>query len=757
MLKAVFLLVAGLGYTLSFLLFSCYRTKEAKYIRWTRAWQFSPDALGGFSNRSLILISLAGLFLELLMIRWISSEIRIFAYFKNFVLIACYLGFGLGCALCRRRINLLAMLAPLMLLALFVTLPWEPLRKMVSELPDSIGAFSSVHIWSVPAMSFTQQSTRQLLGAIAIIVPLFAFITLVFMPVGQLVGWYLEKAANGIAAYTTNVLASLAGILLYTLLCFAYQPPAAWFAIGGVLLTILFWKSPVLRWSAIAAFGFCIALAAISPGKDKTVFWSPYQKLTLTNWEDGHEVVGYNVNTNDSWYQVMINLSPQFVAGHQRLLRGVPIEWNAYNLPYRFHPDPPSVLVLGAGTGNDVAAAVRNGAARVVAVEIDPLILDQGRRLHFEKPYDSPRVQTVVDDARSYLQNGKEQFSLILFSLLDSHTTSSYFSNIRIDNYVYTVEALAAARRLLKPDGLFIVKFWVDRPWIAGRLHGLLTKVFGHPPVQLEAEPSYTTEGSFFVTGSEAALARAMSDPGLSGYVRQHGNIRMQTARLTTDDWPYFYQQEPGLPISVLLISLVLALVCWWAIRETGSGGRWIEWHFFFLGAAFLLLEAQIISKMALLFGTTWLVNSIVIGALLLLIVGANVLVQWKPSLSIRMAYAGIFACIAISYAVPLETFFFESIWLKMLSSALVLCLPVFFAGIVFIRSFARAGFTGSALGSNLMGSLVGGLLESLSMWTGLKSLLLLAAVLYLASYFFMHQEAEKTSVEAEAISIPAT
>jgi len=737
MLKLVFLLVAGLGYIISFLLFSCYRAKEAKYIRWTRPWQFLPGELGGFSNRSLILVSVAGLFLELLMIRWISSEVRIFAYFKNFVLIACYLGFGLGCALCRRRINLLATLAPVMLLAMFVTLPWEPLRRIVNELPDAIGAFSGVHIWSVLPVS----STTQLFGAIVLIVPLFAFITLMFVPVGQLVGWYLEKATKGIAAYTINVLASMAGILLYTLLCFEYQPPAVWFAIGGLLLTVLLWRSPRLRWSAAVAFGFCVILTSLGTGKGRSVLWSPYQKLSISPWKSGNETIGYTVNTNDNWYQVMIDLSPQFVTGHQNLLRGVPIEWNAYNLPYQFHPKPPSVLVLGAGTGNDVAAAIRNGAGRVVAVEIDPLILEQGKRLHFEKPYASPRVETVLDDARSYLQNGKERFDLILFSLLDSHTTSSYFSNIRIDNYVYTVEALAAARRLLKPDGLFVVKFWVDRPWIGGRLRGLLTRVFGYPPVLLKAEKSYTTEGSFFVSGSQEAIGRAMANPNLAAYVKSHENVPLQEAAITTDDWPYFYQQEPGLPSSVLIISLVLAVVCWWAIRETGYGARWMQWHFFFLGAAFLLLEAQIISKMALLFGTTWLVNSIVISALLLLIVGANALVQWKPDISSTFAYTGIFISMAISYSIPLETYFFDSLWLKVLVSALVLCLPVFFAGIVFIRSFASAGFSGNALGSNLIGSLVGGLLESLSMWTGLKSLLLLAGFLYLVSFLFRHEE----------------
>src|SRR5579864_740901 len=75
----------------------------ATLSRWQMMWEFSPDTLGGFTWRNLALWSLLSLFMELLMIRWISSEIRIFAYFKNFVLIACFLGFGLGCYLSRDR------------------------------------------------------------------------------------------------------------------------------------------------------------------------------------------------------------------------------------------------------------------------------------------------------------------------------------------------------------------------------------------------------------------------------------------------------------------------------------------------------------------------------------------------------------------------------------------------------------------------------------------------------------------------------
>ena len=173
--------------------------------------------------------------------------------------------------------------------------------------------------------------------------------------------------------------------------------------------------------------------------------------------------------------------------------------------------------------GNDVAAALRNGAQGVTAVEIDPMILELGRKLHFEHPYESPKVHVVNNDARSYIENSNEQFDLIVFSLLDSHTTTSHFTNIRIDNFVYTVEAMRAARKLLKPDGLFVIKFEVGTPWIAGRLNELVTTAFSTPPLALDVEGAqYGTGGHvhFFIAGSKERIATAMADPDVASFVR---------------------------------------------------------------------------------------------------------------------------------------------------------------------------------------------------------------------------------------------
>src|SRR5690349_15149046 len=161
--------------------------------RWSTQGDFSPEDLGGFSWRALALWSLLSLFMELLMIRWVSSEIRIFAYFKNFVLVACFLGFGLGCYLARRKINLLVMLVPMVVLVTIIQLPWAALRLVVQQLAAFIGASTNVQIWYLPSAT-----TLPLLAvATAVVVPIFGLIAFFFVPTGQLVGWYLENSPNG--------------------------------------------------------------------------------------------------------------------------------------------------------------------------------------------------------------------------------------------------------------------------------------------------------------------------------------------------------------------------------------------------------------------------------------------------------------------------------------------------------------------------------------------------------------------------------
>ena len=74
---------------------------------------------------------------------------------------------------------------------------------------------------------------------------------------------------------------------------------------------------------------------------------------------------------------------------------------------------------------------------------------------------------------------------------------------------------------------------------------------------------------------------------------------------LATDNWPFLYMRAPDLPrhyvVALALVLFVSALAVWFA-RGAGTGSRW-SWHFFFLGAGFMLLETKSIVQFALLWG----------------------------------------------------------------------------------------------------------------------------------------------------------
>ena len=733
MVHPMLLLVVVVGYAIAFSLLGLYAEVGNTEKHRTSFGSFELPL--PFSYRQLFILSLLGLFFEMLMIRWLSSEIRIFAYYKNFVLIACFLGFGLGCALCRRRVHPIALAVPIIFFTVLVAAPIPGMHDAVLNLTTLVGMTSQAQIWEIAvpdSLSYTALAV-----AIVAVAPLFACVVFTFIPIGQVVGAMLETAPRGLLGYSVNVIGSLVGIVLYTLICFFYQPPAIWFLVGAVLLGFVFLQQ---RKSLLVFAGSCLVVAAaltLWVSKVSSVYWSPYQKLALTAVWDNDEIVAYWLNTNDSWYQQILNLSPDFLERHKNLTAGESPTWRPYDVPYRFMSSPQSVLILGSGMGNDVAAALRDTNARVTAVEIDPLILELGEKLHFEKPYQSPRVQIVNDDARSYIQNSHNKFDLIVFSLLDSHTTASSFSNIRIDNFVYTKEAMSRARELLNPDGLMIVKFQVNVDWIGERLSGLIQQVFHAPPFEVAAVSRYGTGGNFYIIGSPEAMRRVSQDPSLPNLPRMAPVSHMT---LTTDDWPYFYQKERGVPAAVLGMSGFLICFTWYLVRRLlGTGHQKISqaWstHFFLLGAGFMLLEAQIISKMALLFGTTWVVNSIVVSGLLLLIVISNLIFERWKSYPLALPYAGIIVSAMAAYFIPLRALLFEHLSVRITIATLSLCLPVLFAGMVFIRSFSDARFSGAALGWNLIGAVLGGMLETISQATGIRALVLIAIGLYMGSW----------------------
>ena len=303
---------------------------------------------------------------------------------------------------------------------------------------------------------------------------------------------------------------------------------------------------------------------------------------------------------------------------------------------------------------------------------------------------------------------------------------------------MYTRESLAEARRLLSPNGIVILSFGAERGWLADRLVGMARDVFGHEPLTYEETkiPRQCGGGGNLavVCGRHPVSLADVRDPALREFIRARQIHMPGTARPTTDDWPYLYLQHARIPKLHIVTSLaILAAVVLAGLRVLGLK-QGLDWHFFALGAAFLLLEVQTVSRATLLFGMTWVVNAIVISAVLVMILLANLVAARCPRLPPAVSVVGLFVALLALAVVPLDVFNHLGGTTKLIAASAFLTAPILFGGIIFIRSFAACGDKARALGANLLGALVGGLLESLSFVTGIRALILLAAAFYIAA-----------------------
>ena len=688
----------------------------------------APDLPDRWNLSTLFLASALTLFAELALIRWVATEVRVFAYVKNLALLLCFLGFGLGCAPARQRPRWQTAATALIGLIAIVRLPWRGPQVMES-LSQYLGAAQDVEIWATHAV----HDTSGFLLAVAVTAILLLLITYIFIPIGQTVSRQIELAPRTLYGYSWNLAGSLAGILAFFAVSWLALPPAIWFTMVLAGMALLESNRSNTIWLAAAVLP--VALLLFDPSTPHHFnLWTPYQQIEVEDQylPDG-EVRDTQIRVNHTGYQITVDLSPDFLARHPNLLTEVPDE-NPYNLPFRFTSPNPRVLVVGSGTGNDVAAALRHQARAVDAVEIDPKIFALGRR-HPEHPYDDPRVSPHLTDARAFMKRTTERYDLILFGLLDSHTQLSDYSNMRLDNFVYTEESFREARALLAPGGVLFLKFQINHSFVGQRLAEMLTRTFGKPPVVFLAPSSYTAGATCFAISPTGQVeASVAADPRLRQFVfdRRPAFLALPEVAVTTDDWPYLYHQGHWIPgIFYLLSALVilLAVVLYFQIPEARS--RVPSLFFFSMGAGFLLLETQVVSRLALYFGTTWQVNGIVIAAILSALLLANFVIEKQPRAWPRArTLIGILAGIACAYFVPFNRIP-GSAALVGSFAALIFAIPVFFAGLLFAAEFRSADSPAAALGANMLGAVVGGLLENLSLIIGMKALLVVAALLY--------------------------
>lgn len=670
----------------------------------------------------LILITSLSLFLELAVIRWVSGEVQIFSYFKNLPLLAAFLGLSIGFAQVGKGRDFLRTFAPLLaiLTALVIAFRISAFRR------GTIIPGDEEFVWVATELSHWLE-----LGLfLGIVLIFFLLIMFLFVGLGHATG---EEMAlhEPVPAYIVNILASLLGVWVFTLLSYIQTPPAVWFGLAllGVGSYLAYRKA--FNPGTVAVFLVITAAIAIS---GLGAIWSPYNRITVSKMDSNTNppfTIGYNLEIQQIFYQQAVDLSGPFIdkLKQEDPDNGMIAEYvvHLYDLPYQFMPQGSKVLIVGVGMGNDAAAALRGGAYQVDAVEIDPRIQQLGSQLHPEQPYSDPRVHAIVDDARSYFNKTSEKYDAVIFGLLDSHSLLSAMSSVRLDSFVYTVESFEQVRSHLNDEGIVVVNFAIaQNHWIEERIGRILVEVFGAGNIYNFHGPMGTT----FIAGSlssedikQAQLTTWRADPAY------------ENLSLSTDDWPYLYMQARKIPAAYWQALLVVILASLAIMVRSFPDALRPVWHFWLLGAAFLLIEFKSITELALLFGTTWLVNTLAISGVLLMALFANLYVLRAKRVNISLAYILLFASMAVSYLFPLDALTGLSAVVKGLVGMVLLSLPLLFAGVIFSESLRRYGETARPLASNFSGSVFGGVLEYGSVLWGIKSLYLIGALLYVGAW----------------------
>jgi SAM-dependent methyltransferase len=662
----------------------------------------------------LFVASFLLLYFELVMIRWIPGHVRVLAYFTNFVLIACFFGMGLGLMLSRLKRDL----SPFLVGGIALLVVLAIVFKWLWVGGDAIVIF----------LEYEGQAKNYI--ALAPVLAVFYMgIAVAFVPFGQVIGRAFQ--GDSLTDYSLNLFGSLTGIAVFSIYSFLSLPAWCWFLLGLPLLLMLV---PPRFPSRIGTTVISALLVLVVWNLDRGTIWSPYHKLEIVpakydpKTPDYHPYnlgsdakqlpldVAFNLRVNDDFYQNAVDLSDEAVARYPVLRAWRDASFTVCNL----HRPLDRVLIVGGGTGNDAAAALRCGAKHVDVVDIDPKIVEIGRAMHPEHPYSNPAVHVTIDDARHFFHGATPGYDAVVFAFLDSHRLLSTFSSLRLDSYVFTVESFEEARRLLSPSGVQITAFA-----LAGfhtRFYEMLRAAYGEEPIIPGDSKIYYLSGP----GAQIGTGLLVHPRPVDG-----------AAVLATDDWPFIYAQARNIPFQYLCALAIMLGISFLAVRWIAGSSAIPDWHFFFLGAAFLLLETHNVTATALAFGSTWYVNSVVFASILAMSLLSNFLMakfRTMEELPVVLIYGGLFAALALNWFLPVGLLAGTSFPIRFLTVGGTSALPVFFAGMIFARSFKTTTNPTYALSSNVLGSVAGGAIEYVSLITGLKFLILIMAVLYGAS-----------------------
>ena len=721
----------------------------------------------------LFLISFLILFFELACIRWFGSMVVFLSFFTNIVLLATFLGMSVGCLSASRGTDWMKTVMPLLLLAVVLACGTLWAYNHSTQIIIDVGGQGS------PQQVYFGTEYRagdpskfvvpiELLAAI-----FFVLIAFVFVGLGNVMGTAFNQAQDRLLAYISNIIGSLAGITAFALASYLWTSPMVWFAVE-----IALWLYFLRRRTVVQLYCGLAVLLLISFVSYNTTIRSPYQS-------DDPSQHTLNRPIWSPYYKILYNPRTKTITtnniGHQSMVQ-IQEDGSGYSLPYLLNRDAggqpfQNVLIIGAGSGNDVSAALANGAKHVDAVEIDPSIYMLGRAEHPNRPYRDPRVTVYIDDGRSFLRRTHQKYDLVIYALVDSLVLHSGYSSLRLESFLFTKEAFQDVAARLRPSGMFVVYNYFRQGWIVGRIVGMSEQAFGSTPLVISLpyvasiRPADQEFGrlNMILSGSNAPSLTAIhqrfeqlqsfwvnkrpalnasfngfgaQSPAIAGLATSDWNRIAPSSvdttgvkQLPSDDWPFLYLREKMVPaLNLRSMAMIAGLSLGMIYMFSPVRSVRVNWRMFFLGAGFMLLETKSVVHIALLFGSTWIVNSVVFFAILVMILASNLYVLVFKPIKLWPYYVFLVASLAINIVVPMSKFLGLPGWEKVFASCTVVFVPIFFAGIVFGTLFRDSSQPDVDFGSNIAGAVLGGLCESLSLVFGFNRLLVIAVVCYLLS-----------------------
>jgi hypothetical protein len=650
----------------------------------------------------LVLTSGTLLFVELVLLRWIPANVTYIGFFSNFLLMASFLGIGVGILVGRR----------------FANVAWSPFPGLLLLVVGLIlGAKLDVQLRATNEIFFGLSESHAADVNFAVLPLVFVLVAAVMGALALPLGLLL-RSMPPLRAYALDIAGSIGGIGLFSALSVVSLQPPVWFGVLALLLTGLALARRPNRFSLInAAFmlaTFGLVLGATASGD----LWSPYYRISVERPAGSDATISVNGIPHQAMHAVPADPS---------------VAEPFYDQVYQWFPGRTfaHALVIGAGSGTDTAYALANKVQAIDAVEIDPRILELGEREHPDRPYADQRVRRYVDDGRAFLRSSSERYDLIVFALPDSLTLVSTSANLRLESFLFTREAFASARDHLAPNGVFVLYNYYRQPWLLEKITAMLADVFGTEPLVRQYDAPIGSAAVLAATATAFPASRQAAPVSAAGV--------SEAPAAATDDWPFLYLRDrvigPYYLVALAFILLVAGLATVLGARLVAAPLAAFSPHFFLLGAAFLLLETRSLTIFSLLFGTTWTVNALAFAAILvsvLLAIAMNAVTR-PPRL---VLFSGLAVALIIAYVLPPSALLFDPVWLRYLAAAVIAFAPVFFANLVFTASFRDSKTADMAFASNLIGAMVGGVLEYAALVTGYQALLILVAVLYAAAYF---------------------